>query len=267
MRDKNTAVLLAFFLGWVGAHRFYLGQRVLGVLYIILLFTFGISFIIALIDFIGLLAMRKDRFDYLYNKKFFDDDYLRFLQKRNERIRSSNAPMKKREIKSSKQLSRSPVEALQDVKSKGKDHFKNYEYQEAAEFFQKALEINSRDAAVHFNLACCFSLLENKDRGYRHLSLAVENGFDNVKKIKEHPGLAFLRIQEEWEIFRDNGFKITSALESPSEDLLSEKKQDEEIKETEGNDKILVRLRQLKDQRDRGLISNLEYEERKKELL
>lgn len=267
MRDKNTAVLLAFFLGWVGAHRFYLGQRVLGVLYIILLFTFGISFIIALIDFIGLLAMRRDRFDYLYNKKFFDEDYLRFLEKRNETIQSSKAPMKKKEVKSGRQVSRSPLEALQDVKSKGKEHFKNYEYQEAAEIFEKALEINSRDAAVHFNLACCFSLLENKDRGFRHLALAVENGFDNIKKIKEHPSLAYLRVQDEWIPFVNNNFHLVSPIESASKDLMGSNTTEDSPQNEEGNDKILVRLRQLKDQRDRGLISNIEYEERKKEIL
>lgn len=51
-RNKWVAVLLCFFLGGIGAHKFYEGKTGMGVLYI---FTFGLFGIGILIDFITLL--------------------------------------------------------------------------------------------------------------------------------------------------------------------------------------------------------------------
>jgi TM2 domain-containing membrane protein YozV len=38
-KDPKTAALLAFFLGWVGAHKFYLGQTGLGIAYLLFFWT------------------------------------------------------------------------------------------------------------------------------------------------------------------------------------------------------------------------------------
>lgn len=51
--DKWTAFLLCFFLGWLGAHKFYEGKAGLGILYI---FTFGLFGIGWLIDIIIILC-------------------------------------------------------------------------------------------------------------------------------------------------------------------------------------------------------------------
>jgi TM2 domain-containing membrane protein YozV len=48
-KDGTTAVLLALFLGGLGAHKFYLGQIGLGVLYLVFCWTF-IPAIISLIE-------------------------------------------------------------------------------------------------------------------------------------------------------------------------------------------------------------------------
>ncbi|GET26141.1 NINE protein [Prolixibacter sp. NT017] len=66
MKNKVTAALLAFFLGGLGIHRFYLGQGLLGVLYLVFVWTF-IPSIIAFIDFIVFLVMDEDRFNAKYN--------------------------------------------------------------------------------------------------------------------------------------------------------------------------------------------------------
>ena len=52
MKSKITAILLCFFLGGLGIHRFYLGYTLIGV---IQLLTFGGFLIWAIIDLIRLI--------------------------------------------------------------------------------------------------------------------------------------------------------------------------------------------------------------------
>ena len=66
MKNKTTATLLAFFLGGLGIHRFYLKQPILGILYLIFCWTY-IPLIISLIDGIRLAIMNKDDFNQKYN--------------------------------------------------------------------------------------------------------------------------------------------------------------------------------------------------------
>lgn len=51
-KNKWVALLLCFFLGFIGAHKFYEGKILLGVVYIFTLGFFGVGIII---DFIALL--------------------------------------------------------------------------------------------------------------------------------------------------------------------------------------------------------------------
>ncbi|MEX0966678.1 MAG: TM2 domain-containing protein [Bacteroidia bacterium] len=67
MKSKTTAALLAFFLGGLGVHRFYLGQPILGIVYLLLCWTF-IPAIVGLIDFIVLLSYSDQKFNSKYNK-------------------------------------------------------------------------------------------------------------------------------------------------------------------------------------------------------
>ena len=53
MKSKLTAILLCFFLGVLGIHRFYLGYTITGV---IQLLTFGGFLIWVIIDFIRLIT-------------------------------------------------------------------------------------------------------------------------------------------------------------------------------------------------------------------
>ncbi|MEG1589742.1 TM2 domain-containing protein [Chryseobacterium sp.] len=50
LKDKNLAAILAFLLGGLGIHRFYLGQPILGILYLIFCWTF-IPLCLSVIDF------------------------------------------------------------------------------------------------------------------------------------------------------------------------------------------------------------------------
>ncbi|WP_430827188.1 TM2 domain-containing protein [Chryseobacterium indologenes] len=66
-KDKNTATILAFFLGGIDIHRFYLGQTVMGIAYILFCWTF-IPACIAFIDFFVFIFTSQDKFDLKYNR-------------------------------------------------------------------------------------------------------------------------------------------------------------------------------------------------------
>lgn len=66
MKNKTTAAILAFFLGGIGVHRFYLGQGGLGILYLLFCWTF-IPMIISFVDFIIFLTMDEKTFNDKYN--------------------------------------------------------------------------------------------------------------------------------------------------------------------------------------------------------
>ncbi|MDD6153101.1 MAG: NINE protein [Elusimicrobia bacterium] len=65
-RSRVAAVLLALLLGGVGAHKFYLGRPVAGVLYFLFCWTF-IPAIIAFIEMLMYLCMSEREFDNKYN--------------------------------------------------------------------------------------------------------------------------------------------------------------------------------------------------------
>ena len=65
-RSRIVAVVLAFLLGGIGGHKFYLGQVGMGILYLIFCWTF-IPTIIAFIEGIIFLSMSDNDFTHKYN--------------------------------------------------------------------------------------------------------------------------------------------------------------------------------------------------------
>ena len=66
-KSRIAAAILAFFLGGIGAHKFYLGQIGMGLLYLLFCWTF-IPGIIAFIEFIILLCTSDADFNAKYNR-------------------------------------------------------------------------------------------------------------------------------------------------------------------------------------------------------
>jgi TM2 domain-containing membrane protein YozV len=72
VKFKFIAFLWALLLGWAGVHKFYLGQIVQGILYLILLFIFGwmgalLMWVASIREGIGYLLMSDDEFNRQYN--------------------------------------------------------------------------------------------------------------------------------------------------------------------------------------------------------
>ena len=93
-------------------------------------------------------------------------------------------------------------------KKSGVAKYKEYDYKGAIEDFNKALEINPYDANAHFNIACAYSLTEKASKAFVHLDQAVGNGYKDLQSIEDHDGLAYLRVQKNFEKFRNNGYRL-----------------------------------------------------------
>lgn len=261
MKDKNVAGILALFLGWVGIHRFYLGQVGLGILYAVF-FWFPLFWLIALIDAIILLSMDKEVFDVKYNKTEWQSrqsqyrpDYERRIpvtdfERRDARPQAAPAPIKK-----------VAADRPNPFKQSGLDKFKDFDYAGAIADFNKSLEIAPQDIATHFNLACAYSLIEDKEEAFSHLSQAVQYGFKDFQKIKEHHALAYLRIQREFEQFEASGFR-----QVPITDESSKHPQDKEnLLATEPD--LLDRLKKLAELREHGLLTEQEFQAERQKIM
>ena len=141
-------------------------------------------------------------------------------------------------------------------KATGIEKFKDYNYEGAIEDWEKSLEIDNTDASVHFNIACAYSLTENKDKAFEHLSKAVANGFKDFEKIKSHDALAYIRVQDEFDTFVENGYQYRSSVSTPSVE--------EKVKQSTD---LLEQLNQLSKMREKGLLTEEEFEVQKKRLL
>jgi len=270
MKDKNVAGILALFFGWMGIHRFYLGQVGLGILYA-LLFWSGISAVLGLIDAIVFFSMDKDAFDIKYNRRYYraerrrESDFDRRQYRRDRwerRVERRREPQhmaeRQRPVNQHQQRRPAPKKRTKrpnPYKTSGRKKYMEYDYDGAIADFQKALEIDPKDVAVHFNLACAYSLNENTQKSLEHLDKAVAFGFDDFNRIREHDALAYLRIQPEFEQFEANDFRLAAQLEAPKEDLL------------DSSTELLEQLKKLGELREKGLLTDEEFDVQKKKLL
>ncbi len=268
MRDKNVAGILALFLGWVGVHRFYLGQVGLGILYAVF-FWFPLFWLIALIDAIVLFSMNKDVFDVKYNKEAMQrqGNYQRGFQPEYQQ-RPAQKPDFERQTRqyaassTAVPVQKVPTNRPNPFKQSGLEKFKDYDYAGAIEDFKKSLEIAPQDIATHFNLACSYALVEDKANSFAHLDKAVQLGFKDFHKIKEHHALAYLRIQPEFERFEGNGFRTPPTttdgkqqMDSSKDDLLASQPD------------LLERLTHLAKLRENGLLTEQEFEVERQKIM
>ncbi len=292
MKNKNIAGIFAFFFGIFGVHRFYLGQVGLGIFYLFFFWT-GIPAIIGFIDALIFFSMDQDDFDYKYNKRKlypdhqrYDTDFSREDRRRmrdEERIkRQERRTQRRQQVRDyskreqpQRKSTPSVVRINNPFKAAGIQKYKEYDFDGAIESFKKALSVNPSDIAVHFNMACAYSLNEEKENAFFHLSKAVELGFVDFKKIQEHDALAYLRIQDEYEIFRSNGYRLNvppkpqTIVDEPAPSI--EEIEDESANPPEDllskNSALLDQIKRLGELREKGLLTDAEFEAQKRKLL
>jgi tetratricopeptide (TPR) repeat protein len=264
MKRKSVAGILALFFGIFGVHRFYLGRWFQGVLHFLLFFvTLGISIeenwpavlapaLLGFVDAILFFAMPIDDFDDKYNAH-----RIRERMRRARYVEAEEA--EDYEASQTKKSGRSP--SLSFLKGLGIERFRAGDFDGAVDAFVKALEKGIEYPWLHFNLACCYSMIQDADAAMEHLEKAVANGFDDHDKIYKHASLQFLREQPAFGPFAANGFKRPRAPQDrPAPTAVAELTP---LPPLNPLDQIL----QLGELKDKGLISEEEFQREKQKLL
>lgn len=266
MKNKNAAAFLAIILGYFGVHRFYLGQVALGIFYILgtmglWFFNFKIIFFIAIIDAIKFLTMSEEKFDKKYNQG----------KQKNQNQEVQKTPKStQRRASGWEQMERSwnvDTDTL-GYKKEGIAKYKNYDFKGAIEQFNKAIDAQPKDAPTYFNLACCYSMTEDKAQAFNYLSKSVALGMKDFQKILTHDGLAYLRIQPEWDNFVANDYQYhpdMAIIENPS--IPTQEPQPIEENSVNTTQNPLDALRNLYEKRQKGLIDEQQFEVESKKLL
>lgn len=275
MKDKNTAGVLALFLGWAGIHRFYLGQVGLGIFYCILMMT-GISFVLGLIDAVAFFLMDEIQFDRKYNRSgrwdrrrtdFDREAYDRRRDHKDQRYQDwrQRQEMRRQDWENRPRTASSrPAGKSNPFKQSGILKYKEYDYKGAIEDFEKALKVDERDIALHFNLACAYSLEENIEKTLYHLDKAVGYGFKDFDRIRKHDAFAFLRVQDAYLPFEANQFRI------PAQTTAGTNEKTVEVEEADllsTQPDLLDQIKKLGDLREKGLLTEEEFAEQKRKLL
>lgn len=267
MKNKNVAGVLALLTGIFGTHRFYLGQRFLGALYF-LLFWAGLALtieegnpiimllpvLISVVDSIVFFTMPWEDFDRRYNKAYF---------KQNQRAQE---PPRMIPVAATPPPPAPRVSKFDLHKKEGIRKFRANQYAAAIADFLEALRIRENDPAMAFNLACCYSMLGQHVPGLYYLELAMNNGFDDEQKIFSHQALLNLRLRPEFEDFTRRFLLPQSEAqplvfpEQPEPDAFLDLQVQESVE-------IPEPLLKLEDLKNRGILTEEEFEMQKQKML
>jgi len=268
MKNRVVAGLLALFLGSFGVHKFYLRDAGGGIFYLFIFFMtarlrFPISAILGIFDAVRYFTMSDAAFDRKYNKgRYRVKDRREYRVEPKRSRRRTPVPIRKKQ---------QPVKRLRSnpFKKSGIKKYKEFDLEEAIEDFNKGLEIEPNDIALHFNIACAYSLTEQKEKALSHLDRAVQLGFKDFKKIDTHDDLAFVRIQDEFLIFKDNGYRISGGEKqsSPAKEQSKAKVTEKKDSNPLDDDILLRQLNKLDELRKKGLLTEKEFAAEKRKLL
>ncbi|MEM1123368.1 MAG: adenylate/guanylate cyclase domain-containing protein [Bacteroidota bacterium] len=271
-KSKETASKLAFPFGVFGLHRFYLGQKFLGILYP-LFFVLGIVEgeallicappIISFLDMFLFKAMSQPEFDAKYNKNVPKEV---LASERLELVDNKRA----QEDQLSNQKSFLKAQFVR-YKRAGENYLNEYDYQSAVEEFLKANELKYDDAPVHFYLARCYSMLEDTKNALIHLDAAVAFGF-TPRQIKMTDDLAFIRAQPEFKVFEQSHYRIVDEFSTQS----TTRKRKQPPTKKQPTPKIvdkdapppdfLEKLQKLSELREKGYLTEEEFVRQKEKL-
>jgi TM2 domain-containing membrane protein YozV len=277
-RNKTIAAVFAFAGGIIGAHKLYLRDTG-GFIFFLILFIMSINILglpltalLGVFQGMGLLNMSQQEFDSKYNGGYVQRGDTRIEKRRAEQMQRYESE----DVQKGYRQAPEPIKQRSNpFKSSGVAKYKEFDLDGAIEDFNKGLEIDPNDVALNFNIACAFSLTEQKDLAFKHLAKAVSLGFSDFERILTHDDLAFLRIQPEFDTFKQSGFRVyTGGRTAPT---MKATNQDASATSTvqstsnpsdasSNNDNLLAQLGRLAELRDKGILSEAEFALEKRKL-
>lgn len=244
MKYPIIATILAVFGGGFGLHRFYLRGLGAGL--------FRLAFVI-----LAVIIRSPQLFLFLWLVGFFEAWQInsvsrqtfdeRYNQKRGGKQQDRSGEAKTRTKPRPNGFFSPAAGALR----RGQRKFQDHDLRGALADFLEAHRLNPHYPETHFRLACTYALLEKADQAFYHLDQAVGLGWKETERISNEDSLAYLRIQPQYQAFREAGFRLqtTPALEAASDNSLLES------------------LRHLSELRQRGDISESDFQREKERLL
>lgn len=271
-KSRIFAAGLAFIFGMFGAHKFYLEKGGQGMMFIFLLFmginvlSFPITALLGFFDAFRLLIMSDEQFDATYNKGLKNNRRQQRSTRQRTRTNRSTSQRRTSSAAPARRKNKNNFSKSNPFKKSGIDKYKEFDIDGAIADFEQGLAISPGDVALHWNITCAYALQENKDKAFYHLEKAVQLGFNDFEKIQTHDDLAFLRIQPEYDGFKNAGYRMTGNRVRNSNE--EPKSSNAPIKEEELTDDILLsQLNKLAELRKKGLLSEQEFVAERKKLL
>jgi tetratricopeptide (TPR) repeat protein/predicted DNA-binding WGR domain protein len=102
------------------------------------------------------------------------------------------------QIRDSIERSRALYEKAMEAYWKALEVVTAQSYEEAIRITHKALEIAPNDPALHFNLACFYSIIKEYREALYYFELALKKGFNDEDKIRNDEDLNNIRNQQEF---------------------------------------------------------------------
>jgi len=274
-KNKVTAAMLAFFTGFMGGHKLYLGSTG-GFIGFMILFIVSInigipiSLIAGVMQGIKFLNMSEQDFDRKYNRGLIQVRKGPLEARRDAQMRRyEQVPDQVSKTTMKQRQGPSTILRANPYKNSGIKKYKDFDLEDAITDFKKGLEVAPNDVALHFNIACAYSLTEKKALAFHHLSKSVSLGLKDVERILSHDDLAYVRIQPEFDTFRSEGFRVNPFATQVTDEIKKSPVHDVETApvDQEIDDSLLAQLNKLSELRKKGILSEDEFIFERKKVL
>jgi tetratricopeptide (TPR) repeat protein len=91
--------------------------------------------------------------------------------------------------------------------ARGESAIRKRNYDEAIARFESVLQIQPFAPATNYYLAKLYSIKHNKTKAFKHLTVAINQGFADFADMTSSPALTFLRNQPEFRDYAERGYK------------------------------------------------------------
>ena len=213
---RRMATLFALAFGWIGVHRFILGQWQWGLahifLFVVSMATFDSLFgwdmtpwmtVSALIGYYDALRWWR------MSDETFAEKYLEVADTAGDAGAGAGPVVGKYlQGQSAPHPRVLSAKARRGLLASAKTAHDAFDYQAAADLYEQALDLDLHDGESRVLAARAYTLLEDREAAYRHLAKAVQLRATNLDLVGGDPDFAWLRTQPDFAARRRAGYLV-----------------------------------------------------------